>query len=149
MKKSTLIKISAIIIVAAGLVVLLLLNNGIDLNLKEYQRISVNLDDYNGPTRVIDTSEDEVTVEKRYGIQIQDGTDYSQYSLVISKGCEVKKFTMFVFDHPNTCIRGDEKCSSIAICRSDLGKEYDNTIIVYSVRHKNIISSGECEETWF
>jgi hypothetical protein len=139
MKKSTLIKISAIIIVAAGLVVLLLLNNGIDLNLKEYQRISVNLDDYNGPTRVIDTSEDEV----------QDGTDYSQYSLVISKGCEVKKFTMFVFDHPNTCIRGDEKCSSIAICRSDLGKEYDNTIIVYSVRHKNIISSGECEETWF
>jgi len=55
---------------------------------------------------------------------------------------------VFPLEHPNTCTRGDEKCSSIAICEPELGKKYENTYFIYSIKQKNIISSYEIELNW-
>ncbi len=115
--KKAIIKVSAIVVVILGIVICTILYNGIDLNLKEYQRISKINDNPDWHiTMVIDTQQDELAIEEEYGIKIQDGTDYEQYSLLISNNYEINKYKMFVFDHPFTCVRGDEKCSKIAIC---------------------------------
>lgn len=142
----TIVKISAACIVIVGIVVLLVLDNGISLPLKEYQRISASNDNLDWKiTRVIDTQEDELAIEEEFDISIQDGTDFERYSLLLSESYEITRFTMFVFWHPNTCTRGDEKCAQIAICERELGKKHENTFIIYLIKQKNIISSEESE----
>ena len=149
MRVKTIVKIIVAVLALSTFVVFAIFWNGIDLNIQEYQRISANCgDSHYHLTRVIDTKTDEILLEKKYNIKIKDGVDYEQYSLVLSENHEIDKFTMKVFIHPNTCSRGDEKCSQIAICDRELGKKYDNSIIIYIAKQKNIISRDEAEVTY-
>ena len=144
------IKISVAFIVILGIVILIILENGINLPLIEYQSISASNDNLDWHiTRVIDTQEDELDIEEEFGISIQDGVDYERYSLLLSKNYEITNYTMFVFWHPNTCTRGDEKCAQIALCEPELGKKYESTFIIYLIKQKNIISSDESEINYF
>jgi len=141
------IKIVVVVLIISAIILLVILWNGIDLSIKEYQRITAICDNKDGwhATRIIDTKSDELEMEKKYGIDIKDGVNYDQYSLILSENYEVVKFNMKVFIHPNTCSRGDEKCGQIAICDRELGERYNNTIIIYIVEQKNIISRDEAE----
>ena len=135
--------IKAVIIagVSITLVVLFILSQGFPLDVKEYQRIYANCDNTTGihTTEVIDSRQDELTIEKKFGISIRDGTDYEQYSLVLSQNFEITKYTMFPLEHPNAYTRGDD----ISICEPEKGKRYVDIYIVYCVKQKNIISSDE------
>ena len=138
--------IKAVIIagVSITLVVLFILSQGFPLSLKEYQRISATCEDKSYyDSRVIDTKQDELALEKEFGINIKDGTDYEHYSLVISQNYEIKQFKMYLLDHPGWCHREGKDCGSIFICWPDWGKRYDNIYFIYSVKQKNIISGNE------
>jgi len=148
--KRILFIIKAVIIagVSITLVVLLILSQGFPLNLKEYQRISATCEDKSYyDSRVIDTKQDELALEKEFGINIKDGTDYEHYSLVISQNYEINQFKMYLLDHPGWCLREGKDCGSIFICWPDWGKEkYGNTYFVYIVEQKDIISGNEIGE---
>ena len=137
--------IKAVIIagVSITLVVLFILSLGFPLDIKEYQRISVSNNKGECYSEVIDTKEDEDTVEKRFGINIKDGTDYEKYSLLMSRYYEIDQFKLHFLDHPGWCRREGKDCGSIFICWPEYGKRYDYTYIVYIVKQKNILSSNE------
>ena len=141
--------IKAVIIagVSITLVVLFILSQEFSLDLKEYQKVYAT----NGKVNyfksvVIDTKKDELTFEKKLGVNIKDGIDYANYSLVISRYFEIIQCKMNFLDHPGWCLREGKDCGSIFICWPDWGKKYDNTYFVYSVGQKNIISGNEIGE---
>ena len=143
--------IKAVIIagVSITLVVLFILSQEFPLDLKEYQKVYAT----NGKVNyfksvVIDTKKDELTFEKKLGVNIKDGIDYANYSLVISRYFEIIQCKMNFLDHPGWCLREGKDCANIYICIPEFGKRDGNAYIIYLVKQKNIISRDELDVNW-
>ena len=150
-KKRTKFIIMAAVIVAVLVVILIylqVLKQGFPLQLEEYQRISAAIYNKSWPidNRVIDTKENELSIEKEFSISIEDGTDYEHYSLVISKNYEIKKMTMYPLQRPVSYWREDMDYKHAVMCNAELGKYYGNTYFVYRVKQKHIISWDQLSE---
>jgi hypothetical protein len=115
----------------------------------EYQEFSGSyVPDFNKTAYIIINKDDEAEKEKEYGISIDDGIDYDQYSLILSINYKIDKFYIMPNIHPNRYFKNSKE-NQVRVCETENEEYHENMIFLYLVKEKNIVCGDEYEDTFF